>query len=390
MKLCSEEQCSGCGACVNICPQKCITMKRNYQGFDYPSIDEDDCINCGQCEKVCHAVLQSYEERTPSVFSVAMKNDDATLKKSSSGGAAYILSKKFIEDGGIVFGAAYTDGLHVEHICVSDVQELERLQGSKYVQSSTGSCFSDVRKALKSGMRVLYFGTPCQIHGLYAFLQNANTDSLFTCDLLCGGVPSPGLFEKYIAELKTHTKSDFDYYNFRSKRYGYGYGYLIQAISDGKEKILTGHNSSFIKTIGAGYIRQSCIGCRFGSLSRVGDVTIGDFWNLNVRFDLWTKGVSLLFVNTNKGKSLVTNLQDDVYIDERTVDEAKKSQSCSLTGSKKKPKDYEAFYKDCFVMSWNELSQKYLSPKSTKLRIIEATPPFIMGFIRNVRRKMQT
>lgn len=118
-----------------------------------------------------HAVLQSYEERTPSVFSVAMKNDDATLKKSSSGGAAYILSKKFIEDGGIVFGAAYTNGLHVEHICVSDVQELERLQGSKYVQSSTGSCFSDVRKALKSSMRVLYIGTPCQIHGLYAFYK---------------------------------------------------------------------------------------------------------------------------------------------------------------------------------------------------------------------------
>lgn len=386
MKLCSVEQCSGCGACVNICPRKCLTMKRNYQGFDYPEIDEDKCIKCGQCEKVCHAVLQSYEERTPSVFSITMKDDDA-LKKSSSGGAAYVLSKKFIEDGGIVFGAAYTDDLHVEHICVSNVKDLERLQGSKYVQSITGLCFSDVKKALKSGIKVLYFGTPCQIHGLYAFMQNVKKDNLFTCDLLCGGVPSPGIFEKYINELKLRTKNDFDNYIFRSKRYGYGY--LIQAISGNKEKILSGHDASFIKTIGAGYIRQSCLGCRFGSINRVGDITIGDFWNLNVNYDQWTKGVSLLFVNTHKGADLVANSRDKMLIDERTLEEAKKSQSCSLTGSKKKPHNYDSFFSDWQNLSWYELSKRYFSPKSTKEKVIGMIPSFILGAVRNIRRKMQ-
>ena len=136
MRLCSEEKCSGCGACVNICPKHCIKMVRNSQGFDYPVIDKEKCVECGLCEKVCNNVMSGFEDRTPKAYAVSMK-DDVALKQSSSGGAAYAMSKYIVENGGIVFGAAYSENFYVHHIGVSAADDLKKLQGSKYVQSDT-------------------------------------------------------------------------------------------------------------------------------------------------------------------------------------------------------------------------------------------------------------
>ncbi len=385
MKLCSEEKCSGCGACVNICPKHCIKMVRNSQGFDYPVIDKEKCVECGLCEKVCNNVMSGFEDRTPKAYAVSMK-DDVALKQSSSGGAAYAMSKYIVENGGIVFGAAYSENFYVHHIGVSAADDLKKLQGSKYVQSDTEMTFSEVKKLLKSGKKVMYVGTPCQIHGLQSFLKDIDMSNLITCDLLCGGVPSPGMFEKYIDELKSR-RGDFESYNFRSKKYGYGY--LMQSICGKKETVLSGHESSFIKMVGAGYIRKSCIGCRFGSKSRVGDITIGDFWNLKIPYEEWTRGISLVLVNTPKGNDLMQKLADSVIIQERTMEEAEKSQGCSLTGSKKKPKDYDEFFAEWDKLSWQDLSRRYLTAKSFKARCLEAIPPAVMGGIRNAKRKLQ-
>lgn len=386
MKLCSEELCSGCGACVNVCPQKCISMKRNNQGFDYPVIDAGRCIDCKQCDKVCDSVQNGFDDRSPQVYSITMKNDDVSLEKSSSGGAAYALSKRFIETGGVVFGAAYSETLQVDHVCVYNISDLRRLQGSKYVQSSTGHCYSDVKQKINAGTKVLYFGTPCQIHGLYSYLGKTNLEPLFTCDLLCGGVPSPGLFERYVKDLKKKTGDDFDGYNFRSKKYGYGYGYLIQTITGNKKRTLTKHDASFVKTMGAGYVRESCFGCRFGSISRVGDITIGDFRGIKVNTKQWNKGVSLLFVNNEKGQELLSSCIDELIIDKRTIEDAEKSQHCALTGSKKKPYDYDSFFSDCSSMDWYQVSKKYFSPRSPKEKIKESIPLALLGAARRIRR----
>lgn len=384
MKLCEESHCSGCGACINACPNSCISMVKNSQGFDYPSINDDLCVKCGLCEKVCAKVQEKYEEKNPKIYSATFLGDDQILKNSSSGGAAYALAKKCIEDGGVVFGSAYDDKLRVHHITVSSINDLKKLQGSKYVQSSIGSSYKEAKDILRSGKKVMFFGTPCQIHGLKAFLSDDEMKNLITCDLLCGGVPSPGVFEKYVFELNSKY-GKIDSYNFRSKRYGYGY-----LISNVNEKVLTGHDASFIKTLGAGYVRESCFDCQFRKISRVGDITIGDFWNLKVPFKQWTKGVSSILVNTVKGSEMLKMVSDTVLMEERSLNDLMRSQTTSIAPIKKRPKDYDEFFLDYPKMTWHELSKKYLMPKSFKAKFVEAIPPFIMAFVRNFKRKMHS
>ena len=390
MKLCDESLCTGCGACVNMCPNSCISMVRNTQGFDYPQINEDKCVECGLCEKLCAKVMGGLEERNPQAYSMTL-NDDEVLKHSSSGGAAYALSKYVLENGGSVFGAIYTEDFHVHHIGISNIEDLKKLQGSKYVQSSTELCFKEAKKALLSEKKVLYFGTPCQIRGLYACLDGVDISNLITCDLLCGGVPSPGIFEKYIKEL-IENKGHFDCLSFRSKKYGYGYGYLVTIKNNtGHEVVLKRSHAYFVKTVGAGYVRNSCIGCRFGNINRVGDITIGDFYHLKISSKQFQKGVSLILANTAKGDAIIKNISKSpaVIIECRTLSDVKKSQGCSITGSKKKPKNYDNFFSDWKSLSWMELSKKYLAPKSRKERIVESIPPFILAFLRDLRRKMR-
>lgn len=388
MKLCNELLCTGCGACVNICPNSCISMVQNTQGFDYPKINEDKCVKCGLCEKVCAKVMDGLEERNPQAYSMMLK-DDEVLKRSSSGGAAYALSKYVLENGGLVFGAAYTEDFHVHHIGISNIEDLKKLQGSKYVQSSTELCFKEAKEALLAGKQVLYCGTPCQIHGLYACLDGTDVSNLITCDLLCAGVPSPGVFEKYIGELKCKY-GRIDHYNFRSKKYGYGYGYLIQSIIDGREKILTSNDASFVKTMSRGFVRESCFNCKFRNINRAGDITIGDFWDLSVPFEQWTKGISVVIVNTAKGQKLVNSVINEAVVNEISIDSCIKSRSASFKGSRKKPENYNNFFLDYPKITWFELSKKYLIPKSVKGRIAELFPPFVLAFVRNIRRKFHS
>lgn len=388
MELCDKIRCTGCGACVNSCPNGCILMVRNSQGFDYPVIDDVSCVKCGLCEKVCSKVKAGLEERTPRVYSATLK-DEKIIKKSSSGGAAYALAKKCIENGGVVFGAAYNDSLQVRHIAVSSCDELQKLQGSKYVQSMIGSSYKEAKDILQSGKKVMFFGTPCQIHGLQVFLTGDDMENLVTCDLLCAGVPSPGLFEKYISELRDKY-GEIENYNFRSKKYGYGFGYLIQSIINGKEKILTGDDASFVKTMSAGFVRESCLNCKFRNISRVGDITIGDFGDLEVPYEQWKNGISVILANTSKGEKIIKSLTDEVIVEERTLDDCIKLRASSLKGSKKKPVNYNDFFIDYPQMTWGELSKKYLMPKSVKKKIVELVPPFIMAFVRNFRRKMHS
>ena len=217
MKLCETEKCTGCGACFNSCPKQCISMRESDNGYKYPVINQEICIDCGLCSKNC-PILTSYKKNYPiTLFSAIYKSDDAALLNSSSGGIAYALSEYLLNSGGIVFGAAYDDNMNVKHIEIQDKKDLYKLQGSKYVQSDTGNTFSKVKGCLSDGKKVIFFGLPCQISGLYSYLGSFNTENLYTCDLLCGGAPSPGVFKKYINYLEQKYKSKAENLNFRSK-----------------------------------------------------------------------------------------------------------------------------------------------------------------------------
>jgi len=301
----AHEQCTGCGACYNKCPKDAIKMKYDSEGFLFPMINEAICIDCGLCLKSCPVNNPEYKnESEPECF--AMWADDEIRAKSSSGGMFTVLAKYVLEQDGYVCGAAYTDDYTaVEHIIVSDKEGLEKLRGSKYVQSNTGKVYSEIKNLLEADKYVLFTGCPCQVAGLNAFLGN-QYEKLYTVDLVCHGVPSEKAF-KYFIEKRQSEYGKLKHILFRDKSFN-GWDHSVTMKFDtGKLYQKKRNQCSYLKAfLELASIRQSCGNCKFAKLPRQGDITLADFWDvnkLNPAFDD-QKGTSLVLVNNGHARKI--------------------------------------------------------------------------------------
>ncbi len=292
--------CSGCAACANICPKNAITMTRDAEGFAYPKINPDLCIKCGRCDATCPALnfQKAIINALPATF-VATYQNDKILRHSSAGGVFTALSEIILRDGGVVFGVAFDKNWHVFHTAVRTLDELEKLRGSKYVQSQIGDVYRQVKDALNS-TKVLFSGTPCQCAGLKHFLGGDN-ENLLTVDIICHGTPSPAVWEFYIGKLGQ--RNEIAHVNFRSKRNGWGSRTEINFFD---RAYYASQNSQelycklFLRGLSE---RPSCESCKFKILNGQSDLTIGDAWGVKnfapEMFD--NRGTSVVFVHTPKG-----------------------------------------------------------------------------------------
>jgi coenzyme F420-reducing hydrogenase beta subunit len=287
-------------------------MKQDVEGFLFPAIDENKCIKCKQCEKICPAITQGEERKPLNVYAAKNLNEDIRYQ-SSSGGIFTLLAENIIHEGGIVFGAKFNDDWEVVHSYVETIEELSVFRGSKYVQSEIGNMYKITKDFLIAGRKVLFSGTPCQIAGLKEFLLK-DYANLLTVDIVCHGVSSPLVWKKYLNEIVniiTHNLSRIVDIKFRDKIYGWSYT-MIFSISylseNAKEKRLfteTEQTNSFMKGFLKNmYLRLSCYKCPVKSLKSGSDITLGDYWKIwNILPDFDDKkGVSLVMVNTEKGK----------------------------------------------------------------------------------------
>ena len=189
INILDKHNCVGCRACEHICPKQCITISADREGFNYPTVDTDICIDCHLCEKVC-PVLVNYDTKEPmKALGCKAKSEEIQLK-SSSGGIFSIIAEEILNNNGLVYGASFDDEFRVKHICIDNIDDIDTLRRSKYVQSDTSDTFKSVKNDLEAGRMVLYCGTPCQIKGLSLFLRK-QYDNLITVDFVCHGVPSP-------------------------------------------------------------------------------------------------------------------------------------------------------------------------------------------------------
>ncbi len=331
--------CCGCEACVNACPKHCITFKEDEEGFRYPQVDQSVCIDCGLCEKVCPVTNQTDPQKPLSVYAAKNSNEEELLK-SSSGGIFILLAKLVLCQGGVVFGAKFDDNWNVIHTYAETEGGAQAFMGSKYVQSQIGITYSQVRDFLKQGRKVLFSGTPCQIAGLKQFLGK-EYDNLLTVDVICHGVPSPKVWQRYIDEIKcnafkkektiyypiyyphatgTSTDVQIESIFFRDKRTGwkkYSFTlFLAETLADGKKNTISlsheYHKDSYMKLFLRDLIlRPSCYQCPAKGGKSQSDLTIADFWGVEKHYpDLVDeRGVGLMVIKSGKGLKALSSLQ---------------------------------------------------------------------------------
>lgn len=300
-----RDKCVGCGLCVQVCPQKCITMKKDKNGFFMPQIQEENCIQCGLCLKKCSLENISFPSEEPNAFFGASKNLDI-VKKSTSGGIFAAFANMVLSRGGVVFGAVYfPEDKEVRHTSTEEVP-LERMYRSKYVESNLADAYVKVQQKIDKGVPVLFCGTPCQVNGLKRFIKDPN-ELLLTCDFICHGVPSSSLLKEHLEDYERKYRTKIKQIDFRPKQTKWAEVSRLKIVSD---KHPDGHVTlwSFDRYYCGFYsnctLRESCFSCPF-SEHHTADVILADFWGY-LRFDktLNTQdGLSLVLINSEKGEA---------------------------------------------------------------------------------------
>lgn len=319
------EKCTGCGACVQRCPKRCISWTQREFGFRYPQIDKDACVNCGLCEKVC-PTDKALEVPVEQKVYAAVHKDTEVLAKSTSGGAFTAIADAIFAQGGIVYGAAMLDDMQVKHIRTTGKDDFEGLRSSKYLQSDTGTTYQMVEQDLKQGKFVLYSGTPCQIDGLKNFLGK-DYETLYTVDIVCHGVGSQAYFDKYM-DFARERYGKIKALRFRSKEYAgwsCGGGGVVVDSSDCLKKIpyRDFDNYYYSYFLSGDIYRKSCYSCKYANTNRVGDFTLGDYWGVEaLNLPLQTEnGCSLLLVNNQHAMQLLDEIESLDRV-ETTVEQA--------------------------------------------------------------------
>lgn len=363
-----KKKCCGCFACFNICPKQCINMKKDIEGFLYPEVNLLKCINCGLCSKVCPFIHESEEKKGTPLAAFAAKSLDEELRKnSSSGGIFSELASIVLNNDGVVYGCSMAENCKTAiHERITNIQYLSKLRGSKYFQSTIGNTYQMVKTDLEYGKIVLFSGVPCQINGLRLFLGR-DYDKLLTIEVICHGVPSPKLWEKYVEYLESINNDLVEEINFRNKKRGwktFGLSYL----SNGKYHFNTLHNDPFLLMFLRNYcLRPSCYSCNVKKNKSMADITLADFWGVencvkNFDDDL---GCSLVLIHTKKAFSLFNSLNIEKnsvnYLDGIKYNSAY-YESCHM------PLQRNIFFNDLETLEFGDIIKKYGLKEKINLR----------------------
>lgn len=339
-------------------------MVYDSEGFLYPSVDKEKCVSCSLCEKVCPIITPKKTEKTEKdifAFGAYVKSDEILLK-STSGGIFTEIASCVINDGGVVFGAAFNEDFSVSHKMVDKIEDVSLFRGSKYVQSTIGNAFKEAKSYLDGGKTVLFTGTPCQIGGLYSFLGK-DYKNLITQDIVCHGVPSPMVWQKYKFYQENKFSSKVKDVQFRCKIPGSEGSYVVLNFENNDRYVKKGADDLYMKSFVSNLcLRPSCFECNFKGKVRRSDITLADFWGVEyVMPEMKSKkGISLVLVNSNKGSEVFNKIQEKIEFKEAGLDEALKY-NASAVNSPNEPQAREDFIKiTCADDGFEASSKKYL------------------------------
>lgn len=328
-RICDKKEvCTACTACVNSCPADAIKIERNENGFFEAFVDEDKCINCGLCNRLCHLNEKPLVNNNMPQFFAACSNDDEVLEECSSGGISYELGKYVILQNGVVYGAVYESLLCVKHMRAASLDELKLFRKSKYLESYLDLCFAKVKEDLDNNKIVLFTGVGCQIAGLYKYLQKSYSN-LYTCEVVCHGMPSVLPLKKYIQETENKSNKKIQKIVFRDKSKGWKNNCIVEYYDDGtKEKIFSSKHQVHSLYLEGLNMRSGCSKCEYCKIPRIADITLGDFWKYTGKLshNSHNNGISLVSINNEKGAGLLKNIMNNISFE--NVDKELALSSC--------------------------------------------------------------
>lgn len=362
----NKKDCCGCYGCAQICPKQCIEMVEDEQGFFYPKVDESKCVHCGLCEAVCPVLQAKADDPQKKPGALAARNrEDAIRRESSSGGVFTLLAKQIIARGGVVFGAAWTeDHRAVEHVAVRTEEALAKLRSSKYLQSTIGSCYAQAKESLDRGERVLFSGTPCQIEGLRQFLRK-DYEKLLCVDLVCHGVPAPGVWRQYLQECEKKHGARVAGVTFRDKSTGWKSYCITLNFENGKRQSLPVSDEPYMRAfLRNACLRPSCHDCRFKKYHRESDLTLADFWGIEEVCPEMDddRGTSLVLIHSEAGQAAMAEVEEQMVC--RRVDsEAALRGNPSAVVSSRVHENREAFLESLNTESFPAAVKRWLPRK---------------------------
>lgn len=363
-----KEECTGCSACVDICPKEAIKLEIDNEGFWYPKIDYDLCINCNKCEKTCSVLrieeLETINEMEPVCFG-GYNSDDSIRFQSTSGGLFSALANKVFDEGGYVGGAVFDVDFSVKHVVTNNREDLLKIRGSKYLQSFTQGIFIKLKAILDRGEKVLICGAPCQMASLRLFLGR-NYDNLIICDYICRCTNSPKVFRKYIDSLERKHGSKVIFGQAKNKELGWRALSFKAEFENGKKYLKDGFHDSFTR----GYMttnccsRLSCYECKFKQVPRISDITLGDFWgieNIDKSLDNNT-GTSAVIINSQKGLEFFNSI-DTIVGRKVKLNEILPGNGAILSSLTPPTIDRKSFFEDLDKLTFDKVAKKYFPYK---------------------------
>lgn len=321
-----EKECTGCLACVAACPNRAIAQWSNDEGFYRPKLDVSRCTGCGACGRACHLV-QACERSAPGKTFAAQSTDAEELLESTSGGAFRAIASNVIGSGGLVCGVVWDEEMRAVHALTNNLGVVRRMSGSKYVQSLIGEdVYAGIGSALASGRQVLFSGLPCQVAAVKSYL-GGSPENFLTVDFPCYGVPSPGFFAEQISDMERKLKGWIVDFRYRDKRKnGFSHTTVVEferrsgdvssvTIDDYRE---VPYHHAFGK---CDCFDMPCYDCRYASVERVSDITLGSFWGIedvDPSFDA-KSGVSMVLTNTRAGYRLWDSVKESFKVSRQDV-----------------------------------------------------------------------
>lgn len=367
-----EKECCGCKMCGDVCPTSAIQFATDYEGFWYPQVDQKKCVKCGLCTKKCPVLNETVNEKAfmPDVYCAWIKDEDIRIK-STSGGVYSALALTMLQEGGYIAGCAFSeDWKSAKHIVGNTRDDLEKIYRSKYFQSDTAGIFRSVMELLKGGNKVLFCGTPCQNAALKEYLGK-EYDDLVQCDFICRGINSPKAHQANIRELEKKYGSEVDFFNFKNKSAGWTRLGLLVKFKNGRQDFTDRDTSAWTK----GYIsynlfmRPSCEYCQFKKLPRISDISFGDFWGLQGTPENMAKGMSLVMVNTEKGRRFYEQTLPLLYSEPQSLETALKGNPCILNSPKYYHNKRDAFFKNIENEDFSKLVNRLNRKQEIKRRV---------------------